>query len=116
MKTMCVLVVVIFVMAACSNSDSNDLETPQSNERVAFTKKVDVFGVPIYATNTTGDHKLLHAAGVLAQYIDNNEDGEPDNPLIMAALLEGEGAITMTRIEGEMRGATRGSRPRGHGL
>ena len=116
MKTMCVLVVVIFVMAACSNSDSNDLETPQSNERVAFTKKVDVFGVPIYATNTTGDHKLLHAAGVLAQYIDNNEDGEPDNPLIMAALLEGEGAITMTRIEGEMRGAPRGSRPRGQGL
>ena len=70
---------IIFIMGACSNSDSSDLELPQSNERVAFTKKVDVFGVPIYATNTTGDHKLLHAAGVLAQYIDNNEDNRHED-------------------------------------
>ena len=116
MKAMVVLVAVVFTMAACTVSDSPGIEPQQSDESVAFTKKVNVFGVPIYATNTTGDDKLLHAAGVLAQYIDNDEDGEPDNPLIMAALLGGEGAITMTKTQGEMRGTPKGSRPRGQGL
>ncbi len=99
-----------------SAADSSGMPAQQSDQRVAFTKKVDVLGVPIYATNTTGDDKLLHAAGVLAQYIDNDEDGEADNPLIMAALLGGGGAIVMTKTQGEMRGTPRGSRPRGQGL
>ena len=56
---------------------------------------MDVFGLRIYATNTTGDDKLLHAASVLAEYIDNDEDAVPDNPEIMKALLEGKGAIVI---------------------
>ncbi len=111
-----VAAVVVLTTVAYGAAASLDLAAQQSSQRVAFTKKVDVFGVPIYATNTTGDDKLLHAAGVLAQYIDNDEDGEADNPLILAALLEGNGAITMTRTQGEMRGTPRGSRPRGQGL
>ncbi|HJO02688.1 MAG TPA: hypothetical protein QGG47_01795 [Acidobacteriota bacterium] len=88
----------------------------QQSDAVAFTKKVEVFGVPIYATNTTADDKLLHAAGVLAQYIDNDEDGVPDNPKIMRALLDQGGAITMTKTQGEIRGVPRSERPRGQGL
>ena len=84
--------------------------------QVAFTKKVVVLGIPIYATNTTGDGKLMHAAGVLAQYIDNDEDGEPDNPKILTAILEAKGAIVMTKMGGETRGMPRGARPRGQGL
>ncbi len=57
---------------------SEEQQSPVAD--VAFTKKVIVLGVPIYATNTTGDDKLLHAAGVLAQFLDNDEDGAPDNP------------------------------------
>lgn len=114
-KLMLMVMVGVLAIAGYIAADSSAMPQ-QADARVAFTKKVDVFGVPIYATNTTGDDKLLHAAGVLAQYIDNDEDGEPDNPLIMAALLEGNGAITMTKTQGEMRGAPRGSRPRGQGL
>ena len=44
-------------------------------KRSAFTKQVEVFGLHIYATNTTGDEKLLHAASILAEYIDNDEEG-----------------------------------------
>ena len=56
----------MFVVAAVVSTTyvaaaSFDMAAQQSDQRVAFTKKVDVFGVPIYATNTTGDDKLLHA-------------------------------------------------------
>jgi len=78
-----------------------------------FTKQVEVFGLYIYATNTTGDDKLLHAAGILAEYIDNDEDGIPDNPKIMKALIEGQGVIVMRKTEDEK---ITGPRPRGQGL
>ncbi|MHC4566521.1 MAG: hypothetical protein ACYTE3_12265, partial [Planctomycetota bacterium] len=84
-----------------------------SPSRARFTKQVEVFGLNIYATNTTGDDKLLHAARILAEYIDNDEDGVPDNPKIMQALIEGRGAIVMRRREGEI---TAGPGPRGQGL
>ena len=82
-------------------------------KRSAFTKQVEVFGLHIYATNTTGDDKVLHAANILAEYIDNDEDGVPDNPKIMKALLERKGAIVMRKTERER---PMGPRPRGQGL
>jgi hypothetical protein len=88
----------------------------QSKQKVEFTKKVEVFGLYIYATNTTGDKKQLHAANILAEYIDNDEDGKPDNPKIMKALLNGKGAIVMAKSEQEARSLRRTVRPRGQGL
>jgi hypothetical protein len=85
----------------------------EERAEVKFTKQVEVFGLHIYATNTTGDDKLLHAANILAEYIDNDEDGIPDNPKIMKALLEGKGAIVMRKTERERPA---GPRPRGQGL
>ena len=58
---------------------------------------------------TTCAYLLLHAANVL----DDDEDGMPDDPKIMKALLEGKGAIVMTKTEGEK---ITGPRPRGQGL
>ncbi len=110
------VIAAVLIASAYGGAASSRMPSQPPEQQVAFTKKVDVFGVPVYATNTTGNDKLLHAAGVLAQYIDNDEDGEPDNPLIMRALLDGRGAIVMTKTGGEMRGSPRGSRPRGQGL
>ena len=54
--------------------------------RPAFTKQVLVFGVVVVATADTADRKVLHAAHVLAQYLDNNEDGKPDHTAVIANL------------------------------
>ncbi|MBN2130463.1 MAG: hypothetical protein JW741_13255 [Sedimentisphaerales bacterium] len=106
--------ILLCVLAVCScafvGCRARGLGAPP---RSCFTKQVDVFGLRIYATNTTADAKLLHAANVLAVYIDNDEDGSPDNPEIMKSLLEGRGAIVMTRTEGER---VTGPHPEGQGL
>ena len=53
-----------------------------------FTKYVDVLGCfSIYAENSIPDAKVLHAAAVAAELLDNNEDGIVDDPLIEAQLI-----------------------------
>ena len=51
-----------------------------------FSKYINVFGVHVFATKRTPDSKVLHAAAVLAEYLDNDEDGKPDNLLVVNAL------------------------------
>jgi hypothetical protein len=41
-------------------------DTPRSLRRV-FSKRVEVFGIDVFASRSTPDAKLLHAAGVLGQ-------------------------------------------------
>ena len=64
---------------------------PNQNSTTAFsgfTKYVDVLGCfSIYAESTITDAKVLHAAAVAAELLDNNEDGIVDDPLIEAQLI-----------------------------
>ena len=95
------------IVAACGaapQQDVGDTDAGEPADEIAWVKKVMVHGVPILATNTTGDDKLLHAAGVLAQYLDNDEDGEVDNPKIHQAMLDTGGTIVMTGTQDEAHG------------
>lgn len=58
-------------------------------------RKVDVFGIPIYAYSEVEDVKLLHAANIMAQYLDNDEDGKVDNPLLIETLIKNNAALFM---------------------
>ena len=64
-------------------------------------RKVDVFGVPVYALKDVSDVKLLHAANILAQFLDNNEDGIVDNPLIVSTIIEQESGIFLWAKESD---------------
>ena len=64
-----------------------------------FRKQVDVFGIRVYATGDTPDKKVLHAANVLAQYLDNDADGRPDNPVVVSAIQKNKAAIVMFATE-----------------
>ena len=52
-----------------------------------FTKSARVFGVPVNARANTPDIKVRHAATVMAEYLDNDEDGKADNPAVVDALV-----------------------------
>ena len=79
-------VVIISTFSACNNDkDTNPRVIFPGNDPnftiiahtdVGFTntnRKVDVFGIPIYAYSNVEDSKLLHTANLMAQYLDNND-------------------------------------------
>ena len=53
-----------------------------------FCKTTEVFGIKIYATNKVDNEKMLHAASILAEYLDNDEDGQVDNQKVVDKLVE----------------------------
>ena len=67
-----------------------------------FSKQVDIFGSSIFATRRTPDQKLLHAAALLAQYLDNDNDGRPDNELVIKAIHKSKGAVVMSATKREV--------------
>ena len=78
-------------------------KTPLGFARV-FSKKIDVFDLSVFATRSTPDSKLLHAANVLAQYLDNDANGIADNKLVLKSLQKERGAIVMFGSQREAKG------------
>ncbi len=68
----------------------------------ATNRKVNVFGIPIYAYSDVEDLKLLHAANILAQYLDNNEDGSIDNPFLISTLIANNASLFMWKYESQI--------------
>ncbi len=61
-----------------------------------FPKKIDVFGVSIRGSEATPNDKMMHAAHVMAEYLDNDADGEPDNSLVIEELTSHRATLIMT--------------------
>ena len=57
-------------------------------EEAGFTTFTSVFGIPVVATSGVSERTILHVRSVLADYLDNNEDGVADNPRVVFALQE----------------------------
>ena len=53
-------------LTACSFDDASE-DQPIAE---VFNKKVTVYGIPIYATSNVSDASILHAAKVMAKYLD----------------------------------------------
>ena len=70
--------------------------------QVGCDRYVNVFGIHIFASPTTPEDKLSHATGVLAQYLDNDEDGAPDNTRVLSHLVSRNVFIIMPGTEAEM--------------
>ena len=68
---------------------------------------MNVFGVNIFATKDTPDSKVGHASNVLAQYLDNNADGTPDNPAVINAMTQVNASIIMVASEFDMESVFR---------
>ncbi len=97
-------IIIGLMIASCTRTNEVDSR---------FTKQVEVFGYHIYATEKTGDDKLLHAATVLAEYLDNDEDGTLDNPLIVENMLRKQSCIVMGYTQDELQAADRSILPPG---
>jgi len=72
-------------------------------EKSGFSKYVSVFGIHIVATPKVRDEKLLHVAKVMAEYLDNDSDGVPDNILVLSHLLSRKAYLVFPRTQQELR-------------
>ena len=95
------------IVSAAAFTSPPPLEFTPIPERLApfgsvFGKHIDVFGTHVFATRATPDAKVLHAAAILAQWLDNNEDGVPDAPEVAAAMAGRDAYVFMTVDEREM--------------
>lgn len=67
-----------------------------------FNRKVIVFGIDIYAAPRVEDAKLLHAANLMAQYLDNNEDGVVDNSAVLTAMKANKAFLFLWKTQNDM--------------
>ena len=96
-------------LSSCDKHEVNPGDDPHftivSHEDEGFSgfpKKVEVFEIPIYAKNGVDDDRLLHAANIMAQYIDNNEDGEIDNHAVHVAMKEAGAFMIMWKNQTDL--------------
>ena len=68
-----------------------------------FTRRVDIFGVQVLGTPNLPEEKLLHASRVLAEWLDNNEDGLVDDVRVLEILREEGAFLVMPKRERDMR-------------
>jgi hypothetical protein len=95
---------------AVASADSSGFLDPEpvpesgrlSALRPHFDRYVDVFGVLVVATPTVEERKIRHAAAVLAEWLDNDEDGVPDDERVQQVLIEEVAVLVMTDTEHEL--------------
>ena len=118
MKSSTILLLALLFLSACSkDSDATTNSGAQINEgndpnfKIVvnsdselsnFNRKVVVFGVDVYAASSVEDSKLLHAANLMAQYLDNDEDGSVDNQLVLDKMIENKAFLFMWKTEADM--------------
>ena len=110
-QVFCAIISLIFLLCSCSSektsviapeelersgrideltedNEEDEEDRDSWNRRRRFTKQVEVLGIRVLATADSSDEIVLHVANILADYLDNDEDGVPDNPKVMDALIK----------------------------
>lgn len=76
-----------------------EITQPAADLLPLFDRQIEVFGIPIYADSGISKRRLLHAANIFAQYLDNDEDGNVDSPLILEAMHKNDAFLVMWSSE-----------------
>jgi hypothetical protein len=90
----CLFIAVTFV--ACEAGTVSEAEKTTMNFDTFFPKYINVFGVSIRGTSTTPNAKMLHAAHVMAEYLDNDADGAADDPNVVEKMRAHNATLVMT--------------------
>ena len=109
-----ILIIILTTIISCKNNSDNYEPVSSGNDPnftivahadsgfTATNRKVVVFGIPIYAYYEVEDSKLLHAANIMAQYLDNDENGVVDNLLLLTTLLNNNASLFMWKSESQI--------------
>lgn len=81
---MVVLSIALAIFSGCSSSDS---DSPSDIESL-FAKKTTVLGIRVFATDSVSDAAIQHTASLLAEYLDSDNDGIPNNSEVVSELAD----------------------------
>ncbi len=83
--------------------------TPDDKAKLAavFPLNTEVFGIPIRGVSGTSKVNILHAANVMAQYLDNNEDGIPDNQAVVDRMIAQGATLLMAKNSSDFESAAK---------
>ena len=110
-------VFILFIMStiSCNDNYKNCLDLTYGTDYIKITgvseldrnyykyfcKRTTVFGINIYATENVENEKLLHAASILAEYLDNDENGVVDNQKVLDAMHDKKAWLMIAKDEDE---------------
>ena len=77
-----------------------DNPNPDKSGFEEFDRYVEMNGLGIYGENGVSDAKLLYVANILAELLDNDEDGVWDDPLLYQQLIQAEMLMPVFANEG----------------
>jgi len=78
--------------------DNPDINTLAFSDFTKYVRVLDCFSV--YAESSIPDAKILHAASIAAELLDNDEDGEVDDPLLKNELNTNGALIPIFSYDG----------------
>ena len=94
----------------CAVTAASSMQTPSFTVQVippgdplhgVFYKCTKAFGISLLATESFPSDRLVWVATIAAEYLDNNEDGRPDDAAVNAALANGHASMLLTQSESE---------------
>ena len=89
------LAIVLLAVAAFLVHKTFSPSRTTENVDELLPKRLRVFGIDVYGVERVEDAKMLHAANVLAEYLDNDEDGQADHPNLLRTLRAQEAKLIM---------------------
>ena len=98
MRCLNILLFYFLILIGCAKNN-----TSGEYDYSVFDKQMNVFGVTILATRETSDDKINHAANILSEYLDNDENGVPDNPKVINALIDHKATLVMFKTYGSKK-------------
>ncbi len=81
-----------------------------------LTRYVNVFGLSVVAESALTTAQVLHGAAVLAELLDNDEDGVADDPALLTRLQDVKAVFPMFNAEGSPAYSDFESNYAGHGV
>lgn len=84
------LLILSSLMISCSQPEDNS-----ANPNDIFPKKTTVFGISVFATSSVSNTAIQHVASVLAEYLDSNSDGTPNDSAVVSQLQNNNVAMVV---------------------
>ena len=77
-----------FLVEAKPNEKPTFAILPLNNVNGVFNRKIEVFGIPVFSYSGVSDEDLVLSANVLAQWLDNDENGSVDHTVMLDELAD----------------------------